>query len=395
MTEERGAGGAAIRGRRAWALVAAWWLLIGLVNAGQHYAEHALAGGRDGWAHAAAHSVPWWLLWGAFTPLVAWMVARYDLAAGRRARDLAAHAAAALALTVAHAALYAGFRVLAPTSPADESGWPQLTAAYLGKASLNVFTYAGVAAALGVLALYRRLREREVAAARLEARARTLEAQLSRAQLDALRAQLQPHFLFNTLNAIAVLARRGGAADAATMIGRLSELLRLTMEQTGRPEVPLGDELALLERYVAIQQVRFGARLRVEVHADTEARQALVPHFCLQPLVENALTHGMPGEPGAGHVWGTAAREGSELVVRVRDDGPGPAAAAAGERAGGGRRGLGLANTRSRLEQLHGPAARLTLAPVPGGGTEVVLALPFRAEAAEPAEPEPAGVAGA
>lgn len=214
---------------------------------------------------------------------------------------------------------------------------------------------------------YRRAQERERQAAQLRE-------QLTRAQLDALRSQLHPHFLFNTLNSIAALMRTD-VAGADRMVTQLSDLLRATLEPAGQgvQEIPLGDELELLDRYLDIMRVRFRDRLTVDVDVGAEERTGLVPAFLLQPLVENALEHGIGAKPGPGRVSLRAARDNGRLRITITDDGPGlrgPAEATLG---------VGLANTRERLAQLYGDAQELTLAPTPGGvGAQVTVSLPWR-----------------
>jgi LytS/YehU family sensor histidine kinase len=369
-------------GWRAWALSLAAGLVLGVLNASQHYLDHAINDEAFTWGHALARSVPWWTLWGLFTPLVARVVARHDFVGEARARGLAVHAAAAVGFTLVHVLLYGTFVAVFVDQVPGLAEVARTVGRYLSKSSLDLFTYAGVAGGLYALALYRRLRARELAAARLQARASALEAQLSRAQLDALRMQLHPHFLFNTLNAISVLVQKGDGADAAQMIARLSGLLRRTVDHAGRHEVPLAEELSLLEHYLAIQQVRFRDRLRVEYDVEPPARGALVPHLVLQPVVENAIDHGIAADPAAGRLRIAARREGGRLVVRVRDDGPG---LRAGE-AASARTGVGLANTRARLRQLYGADHRLVVVNAPGGGAETVLELPFREATPEGAE---------
>ena len=361
-------------GWRTWAASTAAGLALGVVNASQHYLDHAVNDEALSWGHALSRSVPWWALWGAFTPLVARVVARHDLSGERRGRSLAAHALAAVGFTLLHVALYAAFVALFVDPARGLGELARTVGQYLSKSGLDLFTYAGLAGGLYALALYRRLRARELAAARLQARASALEAQLSRAQLDALRMQLHPHFLFNTLNAVSVLVQKGDGAGAAQMIARLSDLLRRTVDHGGRQEVPLAEELSLLGHYLAIQQVRFRDRLRVEYDVDPGVRGALVPHLVLQPVVENAIDHGVAADPSAGRVRISARREGDRLVVRVRDDGPG---VRAGESAPA-RTGVGLANTRARLRQLYGAEHRLAVVNAPGGGAETVVELTFR-----------------
>jgi len=217
----------------------------------------------------------------------------------------------------------------------------------------------------------KRYRARKEQAARLAADAARLEAQLAEARLDALRRQLDPHFLFNTLNAVSSLVERD-PRGVRRMIARLSDLLRHSIEGSNEPEIPLERELDLLQRYVDIMQVRFQGRLEVTVSADARARAALVPNLVLQPLVENAIKHGVAAVPGAGRVWVEAEVRGDELVLAVRDDGPGPIVA------DGREGGVGLRNTRERLAQLYGGSHRLELHNAPEGGLVVTLEIPAR-----------------
>jgi hypothetical protein len=218
-------------------------------------------------------------------------------------------------------------------------------------------------------------RSREAIA--LEARAATLQAQLADAQMTALRMQLNPHFLFNTLHAVSALVERD-PGGVRRMIARLSELLRHTLE-TGRDEIPLREELAFLERYIEIMEIRFQGRLRVERNIDEAALDGLVPNLVLQPLVENALEHGAARATGEGRIEIAALRDGDRLLLTVRDNGPGPSTTAGS--------GVGLANTRARLAQLYGDGAEVSLTAAAGGGGLAEIDLPFRtAERAEDGE---------
>ncbi|MGV3531253.1 MAG: sensor histidine kinase [Chthoniobacteraceae bacterium] len=212
---------------------------------------------------------------------------------------------------------------------------------------------------------YRRSQERE-------RRELELSASLAKARADALKMQLQPHFLFNALNSIAELVHRDPqAADA--MIGALSDLLRLTLETSGEQELPLRREMDAVERYVAIEQVRFGDRIRVQTEIPAETAAALVPNFLLQPLVENAIRHGLQPQSSAGELKISAQREGEQLRIEVSDNG-------SGLREGNpARQGIGLANTRARLKELYGDRASLELRSE--GGVQVIVRLPFRMKA--------------
>lgn len=220
-------------------------------------------------------------------------------------------------------------------------------------------TYLVLASAAHAIFFYRRAKERE--------------ASLATARLEALRTQLQPHFLFNTLNTISGLVHtEPDRADA--VITALGDLLRLTLETSEKRELPLSEEMRLVEAYMAIMQARFEERVRSVVDIAPEAREALVPAFILQPLVENAVRHGLEPLPKGGTVKIAARREADRLRIEVSDDGAGLL--------GGGpaREGIGLANTRARLRALHGDHATMELR-AGGRGCVVVLELPFRTAA--------------
>ena len=208
-----------------------------------------------------------------------------------------------------------------------------------------------------------------------------LEAQLSGARLQLLRAQLQPHFLFNTLNSIATLMHRD--LDAAErLLVRLGDLLRMALDLGDSTEIPLERELAFTRLYLQIQGVRFGDRLAVEYRVEPEALDALVPSMLLQPLAENAIQHGIGDHAGGGRVEIAARRDGDSLKLVVRDDGPGFT-----RRPGSRGNGIGLSNLRSRLDALYGARQRVELQEPPEGGLEVRLELPFRPSGAEAGQP--------
>src|SRR5262249_11033820 len=223
-----------------------------------------------------------------------------------------------------------------------------------------------VLAAMAALAtLLYRLRVR-----RLEVRER-LRTALVEAQLDALQFQLRPHFLFNTLNSILPLVGRD-PERARQMVIRLGELLRLSLQSEDTRLVTLEEEIAILEKYLSIERVRFRDRLEATISVDPEVASAKVPSFLLQPLVENAIQHGVGGRAGAGRIAVTAASDGGDLVLRVRDDGPGPQ-----DEAGETPAGIGLRNTRRRLEALYPGRYELTLRRAPQGGAEAAIRIPL------------------
>jgi len=219
---------------------------------------------------------------------------------------------------------------------------------------------------------YRRYQERELDAAQLQR-------ELVQARLEALRMQINPHFLFNTLHAISALIHDNPEA-ADRVVARLSDLLRLTLDGAKAQEVPLTEELDFLDRYLEIEQARFSDRLKIEKTIDPETRTAMVPYLILQPLVENAIRHGIEPREELGLISIRASRSNGLLTLSVRDNGAGLPPASGNGNGNGGRQGIGLANTRSRLRHLYGQEGRLELASASEGGLEARIELPYRTE---------------
>jgi two-component system, LytTR family, sensor kinase len=197
------------------------------------------------------------------------------------------------------------------------------------------------------------------------------------AELRALRYQVHPHFLFNTLNAISTLVLEGHREAATAMITRLADFFRATLEEQTSEEVPLQDELFLTSQYLEIEKLRLGERLRVEIKVDPALLRCRVPHLILQPLVENAIRHGIAPRRGSGRVAIDAHRQGDKLLIRVTDDGLGKQSRRDGNRNG---QGIGLTNINKRLQELYGDGGSLDLRWPETGGCQAVLTIPFGAD---------------
>jgi LytS/YehU family sensor histidine kinase len=256
----------------------------------------------------------------------------------------------------------------------------------------DLTVYIAVLAAGIARDIFSRYRARHDETVRLTAQAAQLQAQLAEARLAVLSAQLNPHFLFNTLHAVSSLVERD-PRGVRRMIARLSELLRVTLEGTGEQEISLARELELLQLYIDIMQVRFQGRLDVRIDVDANVMDALVPNFVLQPLVENAVMHGVSKVEGTGTILLRAHRSGDDVVITVRDNGPGLDSEAARARSvepTGGTGGVGLSNTRARLEQLYGADQRLSLRRAGEEGTIAEIVLPYHTGADLHAQAVPA-----
>ncbi len=347
--------------RRA-VLVVGLWLLPGLLQCVQEVTYASSKGSTEISAlHILLHFLPSWLPWAAFTPAVLALAERHPLRRGSLVRSIPIHIAACLAFGGLHLLILGLVRTQFPPVPwaeRDLGVWLMRTLWSL-HSQAEVLAYAGVVTAGHALDALRSARERELRAARLEG-------QLTEARLAALREQLQPHFLFNTLNSIDVLMLED-PARAGEMLRRLAELLRRTLEGV-QGQHALAAELEHMRCYLGIEEVRFSDRLRTEIEADADTLDLGVPSLLLQTLVENALRHGIAPRAAGGCVSVRARRVGEWLELRVEDDGQGIDDQAC--------EGVGLANSRARLAGLYGERQSLVLEPREGGGARVCVRLP-------------------
>ncbi|MEL6428580.1 MAG: histidine kinase [Planctomycetota bacterium] len=357
---------------RRWALLAFAWTLPGALQLVQE-ATYGRAYGLEGLAHWRA--LPLYLTaWLPWIPLTAVVVRATRRLSPRRigwARSALGHAALATAAGGLHLVAVGWIRMSFPPDHWPPAWVPASMGAWLKQSFWSFQLQAEFLAYLLVVAATLAFdHDRGVQAER--ARALELEARLHQAQLSALRNQLRPHFLFNALNSAVVLAEQDGAA-AATMLRRISTLLRTSLEREGEESVCLADELELARHYLGIESVRFADRLSTSFAVDPDALDLEVPAWILQPLVENAVRHGVAPLARRGHVRVGAALEGDELRLTVEDDGVGVAGANGGSAAGVG---LGLRGTRERLRAAFGERGRLDVEALDAGGTRVSVALP-------------------
>ncbi|HEY0674458.1 MAG TPA: histidine kinase [Longimicrobiales bacterium] len=338
-----------MRPHKKWLLAFGVWTILGLLSASQHLAWLTYADRPFSAWKVLGRTLLDWYTCGVFTPAIFFVARRFRLDARGWALMLPVHLLACALFIVAKLALF-----LPIAHALDWLGEPiNFTQSLYNDAFPLTLTYAAVAGAWYAIDYYERYRL------------------LARVQLDALRAQLHPHFLFNALNALSTLVHRDPHA-ADRMIVELGDLLRQTLSEDRAPEVTLQEELRLIERYVGIMQIRYGDRLTVHYDVDSAVLAAYVPHMVLQPLVENALVHGIGRAAGAGNVVIRARRQGEQLGLEVEDDGAGLDVNPV-ER-------IGLRNTRALLERLYGKDHALAVRARNGRGVLVTVMLPFHLE---------------
>ncbi|MGH8150959.1 MAG: sensor histidine kinase [Steroidobacteraceae bacterium] len=358
-------------------LILGFWTLIGiLTSANRMFEPQSLRGpwqpivplGPVLLGFATAY------LWALLTVPIFWLTSRYTIErSGWVARVMFVVLGLVIAVGVDMADTF--FRHLFYYAPKPPSPELMALARLRSLWFMNEFiVYVAVLAAGFARNYFLNFRVRREEAVDLKAQAARLQAQLADARLSALRTQLNPHFLFNTLNAVSALVERD-PRGVRRMIARLSELLRTSLDESDEPEVPLHRELAFIDRYLEVMQIRFQGRLHVRMHTDPEVNSSLVPNLILQPLVENAMKHGVSKTVGAGRIEIRAQRVGERVTLSVHDNGPGLASgkSLAVE-------GVGLRNTRQRLEQLYGAEQSLALRTADGGGLVAEVSLPFHTQ---------------
>jgi two-component sensor histidine kinase len=314
--------------------------------------------------------MPFWYLWALYAPLVVWMGTHRPIERGRAVGRSFTHLGLAMVMSFLHTGIRFGLqpavRGAMDTGASDASAVQPFLGLAVLELPVNVLIYGMILGVTYLVGYYRRLQERELAATRLSA-------QLADARMQALRMQLNPHFLFNALNSIAMLIRDEKRDAAVDTLEGLSDLLRYVLEESADQEVQLQHELDFVHRYLEIEKIRFQDRLDVKIDADKSVLEALVPTFVLQPIVENAIRHGVRGRDAVSTVTVTARREADSLRLGVLDEGPGFSGVPSPPQG----IGLGIRNTRKRLAQLYGDEATLDTADRSPRGATVTITLPF------------------
>jgi two-component system LytT family sensor kinase len=346
--------------------MAGFWTLVALWYAGQLYFTTAQSGWRHiSWWEAFGSSLADWYTYAPLSVAVIWLGGRRPIERGKWTSRAALHFGASILFAFLYVLLRAGVAQAQTRLGAATIGFGDAAKVLLKTLPFSIGIYWLILSALHAFDYYRKFHEREL-------RNSELETHLARAKLQALQMQLNPHFLFNTLHTISALMHSDVEA-ADRMVARLSDLLRSALDNTDDHEVTLRQELNFLRRYLEIEQTRFQERLAVQMEISPEVLDAQVPNLVLQPLVENAIRHGIEPHAKPGLIQLKAFRRNGTLEIQVQDNG-------GGLRPGNKREGIGLSNTRARLKQLYGDDQSLDLSNNPSGGTIARVTMPFQKE---------------
>lgn len=330
-----------------WMLFVFGWALLSLLFAPEAYIYFLFGGNPIPWREALSLTLVNAVIALIFLPGIVWLTRRFPIERNNWPKALLVHVPACFVFAVSHSCLY-----YLTCYTVHDIGRPLFF-----RFHPNLLTYWAIVGFTEAVDYFRRYTERE--------------RQLAQAELLLLKSQLHPHFLFNTLHTISAMMHEDVKA-ADQMISRLSDLLRMTLDNIGKHEVPLKEEVVFIEKYLEIERIRFGERLGLSVDVQPDVLDALVPSMLLQPLVENSIRHGFGTRKHAGAITIQGCRDGDSLLLKVLDNGSGLPADV-----WNGQVGLGLANTRRRLEQLYPAGYQFELHNVPTGGTQVILHIPF------------------
>jgi two-component system LytT family sensor kinase len=305
-------------------------------------------------------------MWALLTPIVLWLRNVVPLKSGRWGGGVGFHFGLSLAIMSGYYLSRIAFLVTQQGEPIADF-WQIAWVNFFGRNLIDVVFYWAIVGGGYTFEIYRKYKNEQIKGAQLESR-------LIQSELSALKQQLHPHFLFNTMNTISVLVREKRNDEAISLLAKLSTLLRISLDSARVEEVTVRREMAFLERYIDIQKVRFEDRLSVHTQLSAEALEARIPNFLLQPLVENAILHGVAPKNGPGSVTVAGKVTDGRLYLEVSDDGMGIDDA----RVSRSREGIGLSTTRERLSRIYGSMSQLVLKSEPGKGTTVSIVLPYR-----------------
>jgi signal transduction histidine kinase len=354
---------------------------IGILECAKDYVMVQIGGSQRPLVAVLRDQALWWVLWMLLMPAVITLGRRFRFDGGRWKSAALFHLSLSILLSVGHIAAFgaAYFWAVGPTTWGPTAG--RVIAIFTGRyLATDVLVYGGALGVYYAFEYFARYRRLALDSAQAESRAARLQLNLAEARIHALRMELNPHFLFNALNAVAGLVRKRQHDAAIDMLARLGDLFRTTLDREMPAEVPLAEELAYLGRFVEIELVRFGDRLVVVWEVEPGMQAAFVPPLILQPLVENALRHGVGRRPGPAQLRIGARRVGLHLELTVRDTGEGLSPTDGR----GPREGIGLSNTRARLTELYGPdVASVDVADVRGGGVCARVLIPFHTSVLE------------
>ena len=349
-----------------WIALIAVWTAVGLILSTEVFFTVRVRSPEITFADVLASQYARVAMWALLTPVVLWLRNVVPLTAGRWIGGVGFHLSLSVGIMSTYYLARIAF-VLLREGAAFAPFWTVAADNFFGRNLIDVVFYWAIIGAGYTFEIYRKYKNEQIKAAQLEGR-------LVQSELSSLKQQLHPHFLFNTMNTISVLVREERNAEAVSLLAKLSALLRISLDTSRVEEVTVRQEMEFLERYIDIQKMRFADRLSVDTAISSEALEARIPNLLLQPLVENAILHGVAPKHGPGRVTVAGAVREGRLHLEVSDDGIGIETATNGR----SREGIGLSNTRERLNRIYGVHSQLVLKSEPGAGTTVSIVLPCR-----------------
>jgi len=348
-------------------LITGVWLILPFLTGSVTYLSSVLRDEPASWGRIVCVDAHLWYIWMLLTPLVLKIARHFPLDNRYWFKNVLILIPTGIAISVLHTFIFLFLRYI--FGAFSETGLPSFSFVYMMISRMfvtNILVFWGIIGVKHAIDYYRKYKEKEIRSAQLET-------ELMKAHLQVLKMQIRPHFLFNTLNTISSLLRTD-IETADRMIAQLGDILRLSMDIDGKQEVPLHQEIEFLKKYLDIEQIRFRDRLHIMYNIDAEALNAFVPNLILQPLVENAIRHGIAPLPKGGAIDIRVQRDNGTLKIKIQDNGKGIQKG----RGKKGGNGVGLANTTARLKQLYGSDYKLIFREIKEGGLSVELSIPYR-----------------